>query len=325
MISRYIVRRLLQAIPLLILVSLVIFYMLRLVPGGPLAVYARGQTTPEALAQIRTKLGLDQPLIVQYIHWLNQAIRGDLGNSYDTGRPVLTEIVARLGPTVYLIGSTFLLVLIISLLVGVISAVRQYSAMDIGITTLTFIGQALPVFWIGLMLILIFFSTLTNPLGGGHLLPASGMYTVGKPFNAWDWFVHLILPMVTLGLGWVSWYSRYLRSSMLDVIHQDYIRTARAKGLHERLVVFKHALKNAAIPLVTVVALDLPVLFGGSLFVEIIFSWPGMGRLFYRAVERRDYPILMGTILIIAVMMVTANLIADIVYAYLDPRIRYEE
>ena len=322
--TRYIIRRILEAIPLIILVSVVMFYVLRLVPGGPLAVYARGQTTPEALAQIRTKLGLDQPLTVQYFHWLTRAVQGDLGNSFDTGRPVITEINDRLGPTVYLIGSTFLIVLIISVLIGVISAVRQYSVLDIGVTTLTFIGQALPVFWVGLMLILIFFSTLANPITDQPLLPASGMYTIGKPFSIWDWLAHLVLPMVTLGLGWVSWYSRYLRASMLDVIHQDYIRTARAKGLQERIVVFKHALKNAAIPLVTVVALDLPVLFGGSLFVEIIFSWPGMGRLFYHAVERRDYPILMGTILIIAVMMVLANLIADIMYAYLDPRIRYE-
>lgn len=323
--SRYVVRRLLQAIPLIALVSIVVFFVLRMVPGGPLSVYARGQTSPEALAQIRARLGLDQPLIVQYFNWLGQAVRGNLGNSYDTGRPVLTEILARVGPTFYLIGSTFLVVLIISVLVGVISAVRQYSALDIGITTLTFIGQALPVFWIGLILILIFFSTLTNPMTGKPLLPASGMYSIGQPFSVGDWLSHLILPMVALGLGWVSWYSRYLRASMLDVIHQDYIRTARAKGLDGKLVVLKHALKNAAIPLVTVVALDLPTLFGGSLFVEIIFSWPGMGRLFYRAIERRDYPILMGTILITAVMMVLANLIADIVYSYLDPRIRYEK
>jgi peptide/nickel transport system permease protein len=318
---RYVTRRLLQAIPLLILVSIVIFYVLRLVPGGPLSVFARGQTSPEALAQIRIKLGLDQPLIMQYFHWVGQTLQGNLGNSYDTGQPVLTEIMARVGPTVYLIGSTFILVLIISLFVGVISAVRQYSALDIGITTFTFIGQALPIFWIGLILILIFFSTLSNPSTGQPLLPASGMYSIGEPFSIWDWLAHLILPMVTLGLGWIS---RYLRASMLDVIHQDYIRTARAKGLKEKIVIFKHALKNAAIPLVTVVALDLPTLFGGSLFAEIIFSWPGMGRLFYRAVERRDYPILMGTILITAAMMILANLLADIVCSYLDPRIRYE-
>lgn len=322
--TRYIMRRLLEAIPLLLLVSLVMFFVLRLVPGGPLAVYARGQTSPEALAELRVKLGLDQPLIMQYLRWLGRAIQGDLGTSFQTGRPVTVEIIERLGPTVYLIGSTFLVVLLISVLVGVLSAVRQYSLLDIGITTLTFIGQALPVFWVGLLLILIFFSSIKNPTTGMPLLPAGGMHSVGADFNLWDWLSHLLLPMVTLGLGWVSWYSRYLRSSMLDVIHEDYIRTARAKGLSEAKVIFKHALKNAAIPLVTVVALDLPVLFGGSLFVEIIFSWPGMGRLFFRAVELRDYPILMGTILIIAMMMVFANLLSDVIYAYLDPRIRYK-
>jgi peptide/nickel transport system permease protein len=320
---RYIVRRLLISIPLLLLVSVVMFYVLHLVPGGPLSVYARGQTTPEALAEIRSNLGLDQPLIIQYIRWLVRALQGDFGFSFDTGRPVTMEILARLGPTLYLMGSTFVLVLLISIPIGVISAVRQYSWMDIGITTFTFIGQALPVFWIGMMLILIFFR-ISNPITGGPLLPANGMNTTGAPFSLSDWIAHLILPMFTLALAWVSWYSRFLRSSMLDVIHEDYIRTARAKGVSEQLVLYKHALKNAAIPLITVVTMDLPTLVGGALFVEIIFSWPGMGRLFYHAVERRDYPILMGTILLSAVLIILSNLLADLIYAYLDPRIRYE-
>jgi peptide/nickel transport system permease protein len=266
---------------------------------------------------------LDQPLIVQYFRWLARALQGDFGSSFDTGRPVTVEILARLGPTLYLMGTTFLFVLLISIPIGVISAVKQYSLTDIGITTLTFIGQALPVFWIGMMLILIFYR-ITNPLTGKPLLPASGMSTTGAPFSLGDWASHLILPMLTLSLAWVSWYTRFLRSSMLDVIHEDYIRTARAKGLKERVVRYKHALKNAAIPLITVVAMDLPLLIGGALFVEIIFSWPGMGRLFYRAVERRDYPILMGVIMLSAVLIILSNLIADIIYAYMDPRIRYE-
>lgn len=321
--SRYILRRLLEALPLLLMVSVVMFFVLRLVPGGPLSVYVRGQVTPEALAQIRQNLGLDDPLPLQYLRWLGHALQGDLGLSYDTGRPVIVEILDRLGPTLYLMGSTFVLVLLLSVPIGVISAVKQYSWFDIGITTLTFIGQALPVFWIGMILILIFFRA-TNPITGGPLLPASGMYTVGAPFSVGDRLAHLILPMTTLALAWVSWYTRFLRSSMLDVIHEDYIRTARAKGLKERVVRYKHALKNASIPLVTVVTMDLPTLIGGALFVEIIFSWPGMGRLFYRAVERRDYPILMGTIMLSAVLIVISNLIADLIYAYLDPRIRYE-
>ncbi len=320
---RYIVRRLLISVPLLLMVSIVMFWVLHMVPGGPLSVYARGQTTPEALAQIRANLGLDQPLAVQYFRWLLRAAQGDLGLSYDTSRPVTTEIFARLGPTLYLMGSTFIFVLLISIPIGVISAVRQYSGMDIGITTFTFIGQALPVFWIGMMLILIFFR-ITNPITHHPLLPAGGMNTTGQPFSIGDYAAHLVLPMFALALAWVSWYSRFLRSSMLDVIHEDYIRTARAKGLRERTVLYKHALRNAAIPLITVVAMDLPVLVGGALFVEIIFSWPGMGRLFYHAVERRDYPILMGTIMLSAVLIILSNLLADVLYAYMDPRIRYD-
>lgn len=322
--GKYLLKRFLQAIPLLLLVSIAVFFMLHLVPGGPLAVYTRSKATPEMLAAMRAQLGLDKPIIIQYFSWLGNAIRGDFGISFDTQRPVLTEIMDRLPATLYLIGSTFTVVLIISLVVGIISAIKQYSILDIVITTITFIGQALPDFWVGMMLILITYG-IPNPATGKPFFPIGGMYTVGAEFALGDWLGHLFLPSLTLGLAWVSWYSRFLRSSMLDVIHEDYIRTARAKGLKERIVILKHALKNASIPLITVVALDLPTLVGGALFVEIIFSWPGMGRLFYRAVERRDYPILMGVIILSSIMIIISSLIADIVYAYMDPRIRYEK
>jgi peptide/nickel transport system permease protein len=322
--GKYILRRLLQFIPLLFLVSVVLYFVMHLVPGGPLSVYARSRITPEALTALRHELGLDQPVIVQYIHWLGKAVRGDLGVSFDTQRPVLQEITDRLPATLYLIGTTFIIVLIFSVFVGVISAIKQYSALDISLTTFTFIGQALPDFWVGMMLLLLSYGVFVNPVTGTPLLPSGGMYTVGHGFSLGDWIKHLILPSLTLGLAWVSWYSRYLRSSMLEVIHEDYIRTARAKGVREFKVILKHALKNAALPLVTIVALDLPVLVGGALFIEIIFSWPGMGRLFYHAVERRDYPILMGVILLSSVTILLSSLIADIFYAYLDPRIRYD-
>jgi len=321
---RYIFRRFLQAIPLIFLVSLVMFFVLQSVPGGPLSVYTRSRITAEALEQIKHNLGLDQPLHIQYIRWLSRAIQGDLGVSYDTQRPVLTEIIDRLPATLYLIGTVFVVVLILSILIGVFSAIRQYTKSDILVTTITFVGQALPDFWIGLMLLLISNNYLINPSTGRPFLPAGGMYSIGEPFSVMDWFLHLILPALTLGLAWVSWYSRYVRASMLDVIHEDYIRTARAKGLRESVVIFKHALKNAAIPLTTMVALDLPVLVGGALFIETIFSWPGMARLFYRAVERRDYPILMGVIMVSSVAIILSGIIADIIYAYLDPRIHYE-
>jgi len=219
---------------------------------------------------------------------------------------------------------TLIIVAIIAIPVGVISAVKQYSLFDIVVTTLSFMGQAIPEFWLGLLLILIFYVWLKNPITGEALLPAGGMYTLGVGFSLIDWIKHLILP-VTMGVvGWVTWYSRFLRSSMLDVIHQDYIRTARAKGLREYTVLFKHALRNALLPLVTIFALDLPYIFAGSLYAEIIFSWPGMGRLYYQAAVDRDYPILMAVLTIGTVVVVLSNLLADIVYAKLDPRIHYD-
>ncbi|MGQ9599109.1 MAG: ABC transporter permease [Anaerolineae bacterium] len=322
---RYILRRLLQTIPLLFLVSISVFAMMHLVPGGPMGVYGKNPNlTPEALKNLEAKLGLDQPLHIQYLRWLGKAVQGDFGYSYDTKRPALREIADRLPATLYLMLFTFFAVLLVSIPLGIISALKQYSALDLIVTGLSFAGQALPVFWIGLVLMLIFYAWLKNPATGKGLLPASGMYTLGQPFSIVDWAKHLVLPSLTLGLAWVSWYSRYVRASMLEVINSDYIRTARAKGLNERRVVFLHALKNAAIPVVTVVAMDLPTVFGGALYVEQIFSWPGMGRLFFRAAERRDYPVLMAVVMISAVLIILSNLLADIVYAYLDPRIRYD-
>jgi peptide/nickel transport system permease protein len=321
-VQRYILRRLLQIVPILLLVSIAAFVAMHLIPGGPIAIYGRGGITPEAAAAIRARLGLDDPLFVQYVRWLTAAAQGDFGYSFTTGRPVISEIGDRLGPTVYLMGSTFIVVLILSIALGILQAVRQYSRIDVALTTLSFAGAAMPVFWLGLMLILID-NAIRNPVSGRPFLPIGGMTTPGGSANPLDFASHLVLPMIALALGWVSWYARYVRASMLDVIHQDYIRTARAKGVHERVVVFKHAFKNAAIPLVTVVALDLPYLFAGALFVEIIFAWPGMGQLFYRAAVIRDYPLMLGIIIVIAVLVLLGNLLADILYAYLDPRIRY--
>jgi peptide/nickel transport system permease protein len=195
---------------------------------------------------------------------------------------------------------------------------------DIIVTTLSFMGQAVPEFWLGIILILIFYATLDNPFSGEPLLPSGGMQTLGTGFDPWDRITHLILPVTMGAVGWVAWYSRFLRSSMLDVIHQDYITTARAKGLKEQTVLYVHALKNAAIPLVTLLALDMPLLFGGALFTETIFSWPGMGRLFFRSALRVDYAVLMGIVMINATLIVGLNLVADVVYAYLDPRIVYD-
>jgi peptide/nickel transport system permease protein len=218
-----------------------------------------------------------------------------------------------------------LIAVLIAIPIGVISAIRQYSTFDITVTTFSFAGQAIPEFWLGLILILIFYAWLKNPFTDGPLLPSGGMTSVGSMgFDLGDRVVHLILPVLTGALGWIAWYSRFLRSSMLEVMHQDYMRTARAKGLPTLRVLYKHALRNALIPLITLLALDLPYIFGGAVFVEILFSWPGMGRLYYQAAIERDYPILMAVLIIGAGAIILSNLLADITYAYLDPRIRFE-
>jgi len=346
-VGHYVVRRLLQAIPLMVIVSIVLFALVNLAPGGPLA--GRGQSRtprPEQVAILKRQFGLDQPIWKRYIFWLSGndwtkvdtdgdgikdspgqgkgILRGDFGMSYRTRKPVLDSIRISLKNTVYLMSVTLIVVAIIAIPVGVISAVKQYSIFDIIVTTLSFMGQAIPEFWLGLILILVFYVWLKNPITGDSLLPAGGMYTLGSGFSLGDWIKHLILP-VTMGVvGWVTWYSRFLRSSMLDVIHQDYVRTARAKGLRMNKVYFKHALRNALLPLVTIFALDLPYIFAGSLYVEIIFSWPGMGRLYYQAALDRDYPLLMAILTIGTVVVILSNLIADIVYAKLDPRIHYD-
>lgn len=345
--GRYIVRRLLQAIPMLFFISLVLFGLVNLAPGGPLAGHSRSRRTdPEKIERLKRLFGLDKPLPVQYVVWLigndwmrldadgdgildsfgtrRGILRGDFGFSFRTHNPVIKEIGDRLPNTIYLMSVTLLVVAIVAIPIGIFSAVKQYSAFDIIATTLSFMGQAIPEFWFGLILILIFYQTLDNPFTGKAFLPGGGMYTIGAEFSIFDRIEHLILP-VTMGMvGWVAWYSRFLRSSMLEVINQDYIRTARAKGQVERIVLYKHALKNALIPLVTLVALDFPYIFAGSIFVERIFSWPGMGRLYYDAATFRDYPVLMAVLIIGAGIIIISNLLADVAYAYLDPRVRYE-
>ncbi|MBG7609570.1 MAG: ABC transporter permease [Anaerolineae bacterium] len=343
----YIIRRLLQAIPMLLIVSVILFALVNIAPGGPMAAYSRtNRMAPEKKEAIRRSFGLDRPLPVQYIVWLagndwmaidtdgngvtdsygtrKGILRGDFGFSYKDRELVLDKIVDRLPNTVYLMFFTLLFTGIVAIPIGIISAIKQYSVFDITATTLSFMGQAIPEFWLGLILILIFYATLNNPITGKALLPAGGMSTIGADFSIWDRIKHLILP-VTMGLvGWVAWYSRFLRSSMLEVINQDFIRTARAKGQIERKVLYKHALRNALIPLVTMFALDFPYIFTGSLYVELLFSWPGMGRLFYNAATSRDYPILLAVLIIGAAIVIVSNLLADIAYAYLDPRVRYD-
>ena len=316
-------RRLIGAIPLLLFVSVTVFALLHAAPGGPASAYMRrGSISAEDRARLEAQLGLNDPLPVQYGKWLGRVLQGDLGMASSTRRPVAEEILDRLPNTLTLMAVAWGVTLLIAIPIGIVSALRQYSKFDHAVTTFTFVGQSIPIFWFGLILLLVFYMWLENPVTGEPLFPAGGVATMGAPFSLADRIHHLVLPVTMLAAGWVAWYSRFLRASMLETIHQDYVRTARAKGLAERLVVIRHAFRNAAIPLVTLMALDVPFLFTGALFTEVIFAWPGMGRLFYAAAERRDYGLLMAIIMITSVLIIVANIVADMLYAWLDPRIR---
>ncbi len=316
--GRYIAKRLVQAIPLLLGISVVSFGILRAVPGGPLAAYeANPSVTPDDIARLEHEFGLDQPLWLQYVAWLGKFVTGDWGYSYATHLPVLMLIGERLPNTVYLMSVVYVVTLGIALPIGVFTALRQYSKFDHLVTGGTFMGFSMPTFWLGLLLIILFGLQL-------RVLPLGGMATPGATsFDLLDRLRHLVLPVATLALVGAAHYVRYLRAGMLETLGQDYLRTARAKGLFERIIVGRHALKNAAIPLVTVAALDLPELFAGALVTEQIFGWPGMGRLFWDSATRLDYPILMGILSVSATLIILANLIADVIYGYLDPRIRF--
>lgn len=323
--TRYILRRLLESIPLLIVISLLVYALLMASPGNPLAQLERDPTISQAdLTRIAEQRGLNDPFLVQYGRWALAAVQGNFGTSMQTGRRVTLEILDRLPNTAYLVGTAFIVTLLVAIPIGVMSAMRQYSLFDHIVTAFTFMGISVPIFWFGLMLVLVFYVVLSNPLTGGPLFPSGGMYTTGLEHSLVNRLWHLVLPVTMLSATWVAWYTRFLRASMLDVLSQDYVRTARAKGVQERRVTYRHALKNAALPLITLIALDLPIIFSGALFTETIFAWPGMGRLFYQSALRRDYPVLMGIVMFTSALIILSNLLADLLYAYFDPRIRYQ-
>jgi peptide/nickel transport system permease protein len=275
------------------------------------------------------------PFDSRYFKWLAAVVQGDFGRSNVERRPALEMILERLPNTIKLMSIAFVGQLLIAVPIGIFSAVRQYSLFDHFFTISAYAGRSIPIFWFGLLLIIVFHSTIKWPawigasLAGKPLFPGSGMYDVRLQRRLgytpwWDYLYHLILPVAMLSIFGAARYMRYMRASMLEVIFQDYIRTARSKGLKERAVLYGHALQNAAIPIVTILALDMPALFGGALFTETIFSWPGMGKLFFRSAQRVDYAVLMGVVMINATLIVASNLLADVVYAFLDPRIRYD-
>lgn len=342
--SRYIVRRLLQAIPLLFLISILIFVLANAM-GDPLASFGgRKRVRASDRERLTRQLGLDKPIIVQYVVWLigndwmdvdldgdgvpdskgtrKGVLRGDFGKSFMEKRPVTELIAERLPNTLLLMLVCEVVIIILALVIGIFSALRQYSIVDHVITGLSFIGYSMPIFWIALLSMYIF--AVKFKQWGLPYLPTVGKYdlSVGPTIAQVAW--HMVLPVASIAVISIAGYTRYIRSCMLDVIHDDYIRTARAKGLTERMILFRHALKNASLPLVTVIGLDLPLLLGGAVLTESIFAWPGMGRLYWNAAQDTDIPVLMGVLMLISVAVVVFQIITDVTYTFLDPRIRYD-
>ena len=315
---QFIVKRLLQAIPLLIGVSIIGFAMMHLAPGGPLAVYTLNPTiTAQDIERIKHVFGLDQPIYIQYMKWAAGMFTGNWGNTFFGGRPVLDVILERMPATFLLMGSGMSVAIIVGMLIGILGAVRRYSVFDYLATTGAMVALSFPTFWFGLMTIFIF----SLKLGW---LPSGGMFTLGGDEDILDLIRHLILPTVVLALVLVAQWSRYTRSSFLEVIHQDYIRTAKSKGLSGSRVLFRHAFPNAVSPLIALAGVQLPWLFSGALVTETIFGWPGMGRLFVDSLTMKEYPVLMGMIMVTAGAVIIGNLLADIINAIIDPRIRLE-
>jgi peptide/nickel transport system permease protein len=314
---RYIARRLLIMIPLLLGLSLFVFVLIRLAPGDPTVFYLPPERAadPAIRLKVMTRLGLDQPLHIQYIRWLTSALQGDFGCAYGYGEPVMKLILDHVPATVQLQLVALILALVIALPIGIISATRQYSLLDNSVTLFAFFGLSMPNFWFALMLMLLFAVRL-------DILPAVGA-GMDKPLTErWKYFV---MPAVVLAFNYMATYVRFMRSSMLENIRMDYITTARAKGLRERSVLFGHALKNAILPVITIVGMSIPRLIGGSIIIESIFAWPGIGRLGYDAVLRRDYPTIMGLTILTAAFVMFVNLAVDILYSYADPRIVYTD
>jgi peptide/nickel transport system permease protein len=313
---QYIVKRLLQAVPLLIGVSIIGFAMMHLAPGGPLAIYTLNPTiTAQDIERIKHVFGLDQPLYIQYLKWAAGMFTGNWGNTFFGGRPVLDVIMERVPATLLLMGSSMSLAMIIGMLIGILGAVKRYSVFDYLATTGAMVTLSFPTFWFGLMMIFVF----SLQLGW---LPSGGMFTLGEDEDLLDLLQHLILPTVVLALVLVAQWSRYTRSSFLEVIHQDYIRTARSKGISGSRILFRHAFPNAVAPLIALAGIQLPWLFSGALVTETIFGWPGMGRLFVDSLTMKEYPVLMGMIMFTAMAVIIGNLLADVLNAIIDPRIR---
>jgi peptide/nickel transport system permease protein len=314
-VSRYIISRLIQAAVVLVLVTIITFSLIHLAPGGPSAVLTDARLPPELIARQRANLGLDQPVYVQYFKWAGGLLRGNLGISYTDQRTVGSEIRQRLPNTLILAGTAFLLALLVSIPVGIYTAQRARSFPDHLISGLSFIGLSTPVFWFGIVLIIIFSVQL-------HWLPASGMRTINESSSPLDLIKHLIMPALVLSMPTMAQFSRFVRASVLETLNQDYVRTARAKGLANSIVTYRHVLRNALMPVVTIIGLTLPVVVTGAAITESVFGWPGLGRLAGDAAFTRDYPVIMGVTVLVAAAVIAINLLTDLLYMVIDPRVR---
>jgi len=306
-VYQYIVRRLFLTIPVVLGVSIIVFAIIRLLPGDPARAMAGPQASPQYIESVRVRYGLDQPIPVQYATFMRRAVQGDFGISVFSRRPVITEISERFPRTLLLASLSLVIASAVGVPAGIVSATKRNSLFDNASMIIALVGVAAPVFWLALMLQLLFSVQLA-------WLPSTGM---GTP-------AHLVLPSVTLGAASAGLFARITRSSMLEVLREDYVTTARAKGLAENRVVYKHALKSAMIPVVTVLGLQFGILLGGAVLTETVFAWPGIGRLLVDSILRRDYPVVQATVMMLAFLFVIINLVVDIAYAFLDPRIQYQ-
>lgn len=311
--QRYVITRIGHSIVLLVFVSILTFVLIHAAPGGP-AILLAPEMSGEQIKQAARSLGLDQPLPIQYLRWLGNVARGRLGQSYGAGLPVLGLIVDRLPATLELVATGLLLSVVTGVLVGVVSAIHRYSLVDHLTTGVAFFGMSVPVFWLGIMLIIVFSTSF-------RLLPSAGAYSLGASASVGDRLAHLVLPAVVLATANLAQIARYARSSMLEVLNAEFLRTARAKGVSARGVIYHHALRNALIPIVTVVALAVPRLVGGVAITESVFAWPGMGQLAVDSALQRDYPMIMGITLVVSTVVVLTNFLTDLSYLILDPRV----
>ena len=318
---KYIIKRLLIAIGVLFGVSIIIFALIHMQPGNPYSTMVDPRVSKEVMKEMLTKVGYYDPLPMKYIKWITRALHGDFGYSIYYGAPVLDVINSRIWNTVLLSAFSLLFSILIAIPCGVISAIKKHSFFDYFCTIISFIGISIPAFFFGLLLIKWFAFDL-------KLLPVSGMKTIGENYNGLEKIIdilkHLILPGVVLAFLQMASFMKYTRASMLEVLNKEYMKTARGKGLSKNKTIWKHGFKNALIPIVTILCLQVPFLFSGALLTETIFVWPGIGRLNYEALLNRDYPLIMGILMIIAIIILLSNLLADILYALIDPRIKYE-